>query len=60
MARKAAQDAIHKLDEYFAGSSDPRILNLLRAAALTQVGRAEEAKELIDRLMAMGFDATMI
>ncbi len=59
LARKSAQEALVKIEEYFADSADPRILEL-RAAALAYIGRVDEAQALINHLDEIGFNANLI
>jgi tetratricopeptide (TPR) repeat protein len=51
---EAWRAAIDKLDQYFADSSDPHILDL-RAAALAGLGDSDGAARLRARLRSMGF-----
>ncbi len=54
VAQSATNDAMNRLEKYFADSSNPWVLEL-KVDALVLLGRADEADEVRRRLRDMGF-----
>jgi tetratricopeptide (TPR) repeat protein len=58
VAAENLQEALRKLDQHFADSSDPRILEL-QAVALARLGRSDEAEAIYQELQTIGYQSRM-